>query len=248
MRLGQPPRDHLAHRGVRHDAMRCGDGHLRRRCNDRRRAGDQRRGCGGGRRTRRSRRNAGLRRGCATLLRRLDIRLDDAAVRTTALQRGQIDSCLLRHAPCQWRYEDAPALGIVPVARLRRWLRIRRSLSPGAGPGRRGLGCLGDRLGPVGRHLLRRIARLRLRLRIALLRLRRRGRLRLRPARRNLFALLHQHRNRLVDLHALGPVANKDLAEHTFIDRLDFHRRLVGLDLGDHVAGTDLLAFLFQPA
>ena len=31
------------------------------------------------------------------------------------------------------------------------------------------------------------------------------------------------------------------------VDRLDLHRRLVGLDLGDDVAGFDLVAFLLQP-
>jgi hypothetical protein len=38
-----------------------------------------------------------------------------------------------------------------------------------------------------------------------------------------------------------------DLADDALIDGLDFHRRLVGLDLGDHVAGGDAVALLDQP-
>ena len=33
------------------------------------------------------------------------------------------------------------------------------------------------------------------------------------------------------------PSRDQDPAQHALIDRLDLHRRLVGLDLGDHVAG-----------
>jgi hypothetical protein len=60
-------------------------------------------------------------------------------------------------------------------------------------------------------------------------------------------ALLQEHGDRRVDLHALGAGGDQDLAERALIDGLDFHRRLVGLDLGDDVAGLDLVAFVLQP-
>src|ERR1035438_6549694 len=44
-----------------------------------------------------------------------------------------------------------------------------------------------------------------------------------------------------------GAFRDQYLAECAFIGRLDFHGRLVSLDLGDDVAGLDLLTFLFQP-
>ena len=65
---------------------------------------------------------------------------------------------------------------------------------------------------------------------------------------RHCFAGLHQHGDRVVDLHAFGAVADQDAAEDAFLHGLDFHGGLVGLDLGDHVAGLDFVAFLFQPA
>ncbi len=66
--------------------------------------------------------------------------------------------------------------------------------------------------------------------------------------RRHRFAGVHQHGDRRVDLDPLGAVLDQDPAQHAFIDRLDLHGRLVGLDLGDHVARLDRFAFLFQPA
>jgi hypothetical protein len=53
--------------------------------------------------------------------------------------------------------------------------------------------------------------------------------------------------DRRVDLHVLGAVGDEDLAEDALVDRLDLHGRLVGLDLGDDVAGLDRVAFLLQP-
>jgi hypothetical protein len=38
-------------------------------------------------------------------------------------------------------------------------------------------------------------------------------------------------------LTRLGAGGNQDLADHALVDGLDFHRRLVGFDFGDHVAG-----------
>ena len=54
-------------------------------------------------------------------------------------------------------------------------------------------------------------------------------------------------RDRRVDRDVGGAFGDQDLAERALIGRLDFHRRLVGLDLGDDVARLDRLAFLFQP-
>ncbi|KEQ51483.1 hypothetical protein BV95_04254 [Sphingobium chlorophenolicum] len=49
------------------------------------------------------------------------------------------------------------------------------------------------------------------------------------------------------DLHALGALGHHDLADLAFVDRFEFHRRLVGLDLGQYVAGADLIPGLHQP-
>ncbi len=56
-----------------------------------------------------------------------------------------------------------------------------------------------------------------------------------------------KHRNRRVHRHALRPFGDHDLADHALVHRLDLHGRLVGLDLGDGVAGGDLIALLLQP-
>ncbi len=60
-------------------------------------------------------------------------------------------------------------------------------------------------------------------------------------------ALAQDHGDRRVDLHILGAVRHQDLAQRALVDRLDFHRRLVGLDLGQHIAGFDRVAFVLQP-
>ena len=66
--------------------------------------------------------------------------------------------------------------------------------------------------------------------------------------RRRVFALLEQEGDRLVDLDALRAIRDDDLADAALIDRLVFHRRLVGLDLGDDVAGVHLVALFLEPA
>ena len=43
------------------------------------------------------------------------------------------------------------------------------------------------------------------------------------------------------------PSGTTILAEHAVVDGFVFHRRLVGLDLGDHIAGLDRVAFLLEP-
>ncbi len=51
-----------------------------------------------------------------------------------------------------------------------------------------------------------------------------------------LFAFCKDQGDRGVDLHALGALRNEDFLDGAFIDRLDFHGRLVGFDFGQHVA------------
>ena len=69
---------------------------------------------------------------------------------------------------------------------------------------------------------------------------RRRGRL-------HVLAVAGQHRDDVVDRHVLRAFRHQDLRDRALVDRLDLHGRLVGLDLGDDVAGLDLVAFLLQP-
>ena len=59
------------------------------------------------------------------------------------------------------------------------------------------------------------------------------------------------------DIYANNPVnyvkldpralVDQNLAEHAVVGRLEFHRRLVGLDLGDQVAHVDRIAFPLVP-
>jgi hypothetical protein len=44
-------------------------------------------------------------------------------------------------------------------------------------------------------------------------------------------------------LNAFGPLIDEELADLALFNGFDFHRRLVGFDLGDHIAGIDLIAF-----
>ncbi len=64
---------------------------------------------------------------------------------------------------------------------------------------------------------------------------------------RRLLALAVQHRDDRADLHVFGPLRHHDPADGAFVDRFEFHRRLVGLDFGDDVSRLDLVAFLDQP-
>jgi hypothetical protein len=50
-----------------------------------------------------------------------------------------------------------------------------------------------------------------------------------------------------VDLDVLGSGVDQDGLDHAFVDGFDFHRRLVGFDLGDHVAGLDGVTHLHVP-
>ena len=60
-------------------------------------------------------------------------------------------------------------------------------------------------------------------------------------------ALSRDQADQLVHRHIGRAFRHHDLGEHALIDRLDLHRRLVGLDLGDHIAGLDGVALLLQP-
>jgi hypothetical protein len=61
------------------------------------------------------------------------------------------------------------------------------------------------------------------------------------------FALFQKNGDGGVDLHALGAFFYKDLADHALVHGLEFHRGLVGLDLGEDVARVHGVAFLDQP-
>ena len=45
----------------------------------------------------------------------------------------------------------------------------------------------------------------------------------------------------------LGAVGDEDFRQCAFVDRFDFHSRLIGLDLREHIAGFDRIAFFFEP-
>ena len=53
--------------------------------------------------------------------------------------------------------------------------------------------------------------------------------------------------NRCVDLHFLGALGDQDFLDDAFVDGLHLHRGLVGLDFGDHVAGSDGVTDLDVP-
>ncbi len=63
----------------------------------------------------------------------------------------------------------------------------------------------------------------------------------------HVLAFLRHHRDQLIDRHVGGAFRHHDLGQRAVFDGLVFHRRLVGLDLGDHVAGLDRIALLLEP-
>ena len=65
--------------------------------------------------------------------------------------------------------------------------------------------------------------------------------------RRRVLAVRQDHRDRRVDRDVGGAFGDQDLAERALVDRLDLHGRLVGLDLGDDVAGLDRVALVLEP-
>ena len=60
-------------------------------------------------------------------------------------------------------------------------------------------------------------------------------------------ALALQPCDRRIDLHLLGPFRHQERLDHALVDGFHLHGRLVGLDLGDHVAALDRVADLHVP-
>jgi hypothetical protein len=54
-------------------------------------------------------------------------------------------------------------------------------------------------------------------------------------------------RDGVVDRDMLGAFGDEELVDRPILGRLDFHGGLVGLDLGEDVAASDLIAFLDVP-
>ena len=162
--------------------------------------------------------------------RRLDVALHDASARTRALDGGEVEPLLTRHALRQRRRPEPPVL----VGHRRRGL-----LRPADRHDLRGPACLLATLLGL-RHLPSRLGRGRRRLRR---RLRRGGR-----SRRglDLLALLSDDRDRRAHLSGLT-LRNEDLEQHAVVEGLDLEVGLVGLDLGDGLTGGDALPLLLQP-
>jgi hypothetical protein len=85
---------------------------------------------------------------------------------------------------------------------------------------------------------------------------RRRGGLRLRcrrstpgagGGRLHVLALAGQHRDHLINRHVRRAFSHHDLGDRPLVDSFDFHGGFVGFDLGDDVAGFDLVALFLQP-
>src|SRR5215467_12242068 len=64
---------------------------------------------------------------------------------------------------------------------------------------------------------------------------------------RGVLAIRQDDGDRCVDRDVLGSLGHQNLAQRALVDRLDLHRGFVGLDLGDHIAGFDLVALVFDP-
>ena len=62
-----------------------------------------------------------------------------------------------------------------------------------------------------------------------------------------ILAFARDQRDRRADLHPVAAFGDQDLRDRALVDRLELHRRLVGLDLGEDVARFDRVAFLDQP-
>ena len=140
----------------------------------------------------------------------------------------QVDAGFLGEPLGQRRSEHA-------IARRRRLWSSLRFWRGGLNRGR--LRCLG--LGRRGLRLRSRGSRLRL--------WRRCTWTRAGGGRFHILAFAGQDRDHLVDRHVGGAFRHHDLGDGALVDRLDLHGRLVGLDLGDDVAGFDLVAFLLKP-
>ncbi len=64
---------------------------------------------------------------------------------------------------------------------------------------------------------------------------------------RHILAVGNEERDRPVDLHMLGALGHEDRAHPPVLGGLDFHRRLVGFDLGDDIAGAHGIALAHHP-
>ena len=140
--------------------------------------------------------------------------------------------------PLPWSVDEVDVLRLGEPARERRGLDP-VALSPAAGSGlaagaARSFDRRWRRRGAFGRRVGLRASARRLRRR----RLRgcpafggRRGR-----SVARVLALARQDRDRRADLHAVGALGHQDLGDLALVDRLELHRRLVGLDLGEDVA------------
>ena len=63
----------------------------------------------------------------------------------------------------------------------------------------------------------------------------------------HVLAFLRHHGDELIDGDVVGAFRHHDLGHDAVIDGLVFHGRLVGLDLGDHIAGLDRVALFLEP-
>ena len=168
-------------------------------------------------------------RGRSMRERRLDIALDNAAMRTRTSYRRNIEPQFLGDPARERRGESA--WNLLPV-------------DGGAGTRHAGWCCRCH-----GQRCLRRgfLARRRL-----LRRLRRTtasgGRMRqtTRGDGLRVFPLARDQPDDIVDRHIRGALRDHDLGEHAFVDRFHFHCRFVGLDLGDHIAGLTLSPSFFS--
>ena len=61
------------------------------------------------------------------------------------------------------------------------------------------------------------------------------------------FARFHQHCDHIIHLHRLRAGGHQDAAQNALIHCFHFHRRLIGFDFRNHIAGLDPVTFLLQP-
>ena len=149
-----------------------------------------------------------------------DVARDDAAVRTRAVDASDLNACFFCETASERRRKHAGvAIGLRSGRRrLRRGRWCGGFLEPLAGRRRRrrsGRGVRGGRRGCF------------------------RGRRRRGTGGLHILAIAGQDRDDVVDGNVLRALGHQDLRDRAFIDGFDFHRRLVGLDLRDHVAGLD---------
>ncbi|MND56064.1 hypothetical protein D3C80_471600 [compost metagenome] len=64
---------------------------------------------------------------------------------------------------------------------------------------------------------------------------------------RNILAVFGENCDQRVNLDAFSSGRNHQLGNNAFVDSFDFHRRLIGFNLGNHIAGRNLVAFFNQP-